>query len=205
MIRDLGVTKSSDKLLTSFHKEWNLLDESVQVADQGKRHLGFISFFTCQYGPHFCHNVSSRFKTIGIDWRLFIDCSSRDPKAFLLHNPSLPMAHLVPHKEKYNSGKTSLDALKYDEYSWEVTGGFKQVAFLIGLQGGFTKFSCYLRHWDNRNTAGHYRRRDWLQRTEFSEGRNNAKWEPLVDSPYGADATTTHKIGPYETISHGSR
>ncbi|MGH0134277.1 UNVERIFIED_CONTAM: hypothetical protein FKN15_009533 [Acipenser sinensis] len=55
------------------------------------------------------------------------------------------------------------------------------VAFLMGLQGGFTKFPCYLCLWDSRDTKAHYQRRDWPQRTEFSVGRNNVKWEPLVD------------------------
>ncbi|XP_058881104.1 peroxisomal biogenesis factor 7 isoform X1 [Acipenser ruthenus] len=63
----------------------------------------------------------------------------------------------------------------------KVIGDFKMVAFLMGLQGGFTKFPCYLCLWDSRDTKAHYHRRDWPQRTEFSVGRNNVKWEPLVD------------------------
>ncbi|XP_061409988.1 uncharacterized protein LOC133344058 [Lethenteron reissneri] len=55
------------------------------------------------------------------------------------------------------------------------------VAFLMGLQGGFTKFTCYLCLWDSRDTKAHYHRWDWPQWTEFSVGRNNVKWEPLVD------------------------
>ncbi|MGH0118403.1 UNVERIFIED_CONTAM: hypothetical protein FKN15_023339 [Acipenser sinensis] len=55
------------------------------------------------------------------------------------------------------------------------------VAFLMGLQGGFTKFPCYLCLWDSWDTKAHYHRRDWPQRTEFFVGRNNVKWEPLVD------------------------
>ncbi|XP_061424379.1 uncharacterized protein LOC133352633 isoform X2 [Lethenteron reissneri] len=33
----------------------------------------------------------------------------------------------------------------------------------------------------SRHTKAHYHMRDWPQRTEFSVGRNNVKWEPLVD------------------------
>ncbi|XP_061412718.1 uncharacterized protein LOC133345765 [Lethenteron reissneri] len=170
-------------------KQWNLLDESVQVADQRKRHQPFCSFFTRQDGLCFCHNVTSLFEAIEItcnqhEWCLFIDSSSRSLKAVLLHNgnkyPSLPLAHLVHLKEDYNIIKTLLDAFKYDEYGWEVIGDFKMVAFLMGLQGGFTKFPCYLCLWDSRDTKAHYHRRDWPQRTEFSVGRN-VKWEPLVD------------------------
>ena len=34
LIRDLGLTKSNAELMTSRLKQWNLLDESVQVTDQ---------------------------------------------------------------------------------------------------------------------------------------------------------------------------
>ncbi|XP_061412427.1 uncharacterized protein LOC133345546 isoform X2 [Lethenteron reissneri] len=67
------------------------------------------------------------------------------------------------------------------EYGWEVIGDFKMVAFLMGLQGGFTKFPCYLCLWESRDTKAHYHRWNWPQRTEFSVGRNTVKWEPLVD------------------------
>ena len=190
LIRDLGLTKSNGELLTSRLKQWNLLDESVQVADQRKRHLAFSSFFTHQDELCFCNNVAGLFEAIGIacnpdEWRLFIDSSSRSLKAVLLHNgnkyPSLPLAHPVHLKEEYNSVKNLLDALKYDEYGWEVIGDFKMVAFLMGLQGGFTKFPCYLCLWDSRDTVAHYNRRNWPQRTEFTIGKNNVKWEPLID------------------------
>lgn len=84
-------------------------------------------------------------------------------------------------KEDYNSIKTLLDTLKYDEYSWEVFRDLILVAFLMGLQGGLTKFSCYLCLWDNRDAMAHYQRRDWPRWTEFTVWRNSVKWEPLVD------------------------
>ncbi|XP_076326643.1 uncharacterized protein LOC143233815 isoform X1 [Tachypleus tridentatus] len=55
------------------------------------------------------------------------------------------------------------------------------VAFVMGLQGGFTKFPCYLSLWDSMDTAVHYNRKHWLQWTEFSVGRNNVRCKPLVD------------------------
>ncbi|XP_076036895.1 uncharacterized protein LOC143022524 [Oratosquilla oratoria] len=184
LIRDLGLTKSNGELLTSRLKQWNLLDESVHISGQRKRHQHFSSFFTSQDGLCFCHNVTGLFKAIGIthnpkEWRLFIDSSCRSLKAVLLHNgnvyPSLPLAHSV------NSVKILLDALKYGEYCWEVIGDFKMLAFLMGLQGGFTKYPCYLCLWDSRDTVSHYLKRDWPQRTEFCVGKNNVKWEPLLD------------------------
>lgn len=190
LIRDLGLTKSNAELLTSRLRQWNLLDESVQITDQRKRHLHFSTFFSLQDGLCFCNNVAGLFEAIEIncnpsEWRLFIDSSSRSLKAVLLHNgnkyPSLPMAHSVHLKEDYASVKMLLSALKYDDYGWEVIGDFKMVSFLMGLQGGFTKFPCFLCLWDSRDTKAHYHRRDWPQRTEFTVGKSNVKWEPLIE------------------------
>ncbi|XP_036358086.1 uncharacterized protein LOC118763025 [Octopus sinensis] len=95
--------------------------------------------------------------------------------------PSLPLAHSVQLKEKYSSVKILLKALKYEEYRWEVIGDFKMVTFMMGLQGGFTKFPCYLCLWNSRETAEHYQRRHWPQWTEFGVRKKNIKWEPLLD------------------------
>ena len=130
------------------------------------------------------------FEAIGItcnsiEWRLFIDSSSRSLKAVLLHNwnpyPSLLVAHSVHLKEDYTSVKMLLSALKYNDHGWEVIGNFKMVSFLMDLQGGFTKFPCFLCLWDSQDTEAHSRRRDWPERNEFSVGMNSVKWEPLID------------------------
>ena len=55
------------------------------------------------------------------------------------------------------------------------------VAFLMGLQGGFTKFSCYLCLWHSRNTALHYHQRSWPLRSSYDIGAHNVKQTPLVD------------------------
>src|SRR6218665_3604218 len=108
LIRDLGLTKSNAELLISRHKQWKLLDESVQVTDQRKRHETFSNLFSRQDGLCFCNNVAGLFEAIGItcnpsEWRLFIDSSSPSLKTLLLHNgnnyPSLPKAHSVHLKE----------------------------------------------------------------------------------------------------------
>ena len=85
-------------------------------------------------------------------------------------------------KEEYQNIKILLSALKYDHYSWEVIGDFKMVAFLVGLQGGFTTFQCYLCLWDSRNTALHYKKRNWPLRTSYEIGTYNVKQQPLVDA-----------------------
>src|SRR6218665_1535706 len=104
LIRDLGLAKSNAELLISRLKQWNLLDESVQVTDQGECHETFSNFFSRQDELCFCNNVACLFEAIGItcnpsEWRLFIFSSSRNLRAVLFHNgnnyPTLPMAHSV--------------------------------------------------------------------------------------------------------------
>src|SRR6218665_297222 len=55
------------------------------------------------------------------------------------------------------------------------------VLFLMGLQGGFRIFPCFLCLWDSCGTKAHCNRDDWLQRTKFSIGQSNVKWEPLIE------------------------
>ena len=64
-------------------------------------------------------------------------------------------------KENYQNVKALLDAINYDalnyaQYERDVIGDLKMVAFLMGLQGGFTKFPCFLCLSDSRNTSLHY-------------------------------------------------
>src|SRR6218665_740105 len=61
LIRDLGLTKSNAELLISWLKQWNLLDESVQVTDQRKRDQTLSSFFRRQDGLCFFNNVADLF------------------------------------------------------------------------------------------------------------------------------------------------
>ena len=191
LIRDLGLTKSNAELLTSRLKQWNLLDDSVQITEQRKWHQSFSSFFTMQNAICFYNNVSGLFYSIGIpcipsEWRLFIDSSSKSLKAVLIHNgnkyPSLPLAHSVHLKETYENVKTVLNVLKYDQYNWEVIGNFKMIAFLMGMQGGFTKYLCYLCLRDSRDTKAHYQKQVWPKREEFVVGEKNVKNIPLINS-----------------------
>ena len=167
-----------------------MLDDSVQITEQRKRHQSFSSFFTTQNAICFCNNVSELFYSIGIpcipsEWRLFIDSSLKSLKAVLLHNgnkyPTLPHAHLLHLKETYENVKTVLNVLKYDQYNCEVIGDFEMIAFLMGMQGDFTKYPCYLCLWDNRNTKDHYQKQVWPKREEFVVGVKNVKNIPLIN------------------------
>ena len=186
----MTLTKFNAEILISRLKQWDLLDDGVRITSQRKRHRGFSTFFSFTDGLCYCHSVTGLFKAIGIpcntsDWRFFIDSSSRNLKAILLHNtnqwPSIPLDHSVHMKETYENVKILLSALKYTQYNWEVIGDFKMVAFLMGLQEGFTKFPCYLCLWDSRNTALHYHQKSWPLRSSYDIGAHNVKQTPLVD------------------------
>lgn len=190
LVRDLNLPKLKAEILASRLKQWNLLKKDVKVSDQRKRHEIFSGFFTKEDGLCYCNDVKGLFDAIGIpcvpsEWRLFIDSSTKSLKAVLLHNgnkfPSLPLAHSVMLKENYESVKMVLQTLKYEEYAWPVIGDFKMVGFLVGMQGGYTKYPCYLCLWDSRADALHYQQHSWPKRTEFQIGKHNVKTKPIVE------------------------
>lgn len=190
LVRDLNLPKNKAEILGSRLKQWHLLEDDVKITDQRERHKIFSCFFTQEAGICYCNSVTDLFEEIGIpfvpsDWRLFIDSSSKSLKAVLLHNgnllPSLPVAHSVLLKESYESVKMILEKLKYAEYHWPVIGDFKMVGFLMGMQGGYTKYPCHLCLWDSRADSVHYQRRIWPDRVEFKIGQHNVKSEPIVE------------------------
>jgi len=142
-------------------------------------------------GLCYCRVIEGLFQATGIscnpsEWRLFIDSSSRSLKAVLLCNTnkgfSIPLAHLVHTKGEYQNVKILLCALWYDYYIWEVIGDLKMVVFLVGIQRGFTKFQCYPCLLDSRNTALHYKKRNWPPRTSCGKETHNVKRQPLIDA-----------------------
>lgn len=116
LIREMALTKSNAELLISRLSQWDLLDESVRVSSQRKRHCSFSFYFRLSDGLCYCHDIRGLFDAMGIccnvpDWRLFIDSSCRSLKAVLLHNtnqwPSIPLAHSVHMSENYDNVKVS--------------------------------------------------------------------------------------------------
>ena len=115
-------------------------------------------------------------------WRLFIDSSTRSLKAVLLHNgnkyPSIPLAYSIQMKEDNENVKQLLLKINYTEFNWMVSGDFKMLG--LGLQGGYTKYSCFLCSWNSRADGEHYEKIQWPLREELIPGRYNVIKEPLV-------------------------
>lgn len=137
----------------------------------------------------FCTDVRGLFEAVGLrhqpdQWRLFLDNSTRSLKAVLLHSgnqhTSIPIGYSVHLKEDYGNVKIMLDKTKYDQYKWDVCGEFKMLWFLLGLLGGYTKYPCCLCLWGSRDSANHYVKREWQERSALQPSTHNVKLDALV-------------------------
>ena len=97
-------------------------------------------------------------------------------------------------KEEYENVKTLLDMIKYTRHNWELCGDFKMLAFLLGQQGGYTKYSCFLCLWNSRADEQHYSRKLWPLREELTPGAHNVIRQPRVQRERkDFVANTSHK------------
>jgi len=74
-----------------------------------------------------------------------------------------------------------LQKLCYNEHRWLIFVDFKRVNLLLGQQGGYVKYPCFLCLWDSRAPDQHWQRKDWPVREKLAVGENNVKNESLVD------------------------
>jgi hypothetical protein len=190
LTRDLHLPKESAQLLGSRLREHNLLAQGTTYAWYRHREKEFLEFFEKQGALVFCNEIQSLVEHMGIEykpdnWRLFIDSSSRSLKAVLLFNgnlvASIPVGHSVQMSETYENMQILITALKYHQHNWLICGDLKVIAILLGLQGGYTKYPCFLCLWDSRADDKHFVQRNWPARLEFLPGTNNVRAMPLVD------------------------
>jgi len=85
-------------------------------------------------------------------------------------------------KETYQNLKRLLQQIKYDEHQWIICGDLKVLSLLLGQQGGYTKYPCFLCEWNSRAKADHWIKKDWPSRTNLLPGDKNIIQEPLVES-----------------------
>ena len=60
-------------------------------------------------------------------------------------------------------------------------GDFKMIAFLMGMQRGFTKYPCYFCLWDSRDTKACYQKQVWPKLEEFVVGEKDVENIPLIN------------------------
>ena len=191
LVRDLDLPKESAMLLSSRLAEKKLLEKGTTFSWYRHREAEFTPYFKKEDELVYCHDIPGLVKAMGKDykagdWRLFIDSSKRSLKAVLLFNDnkvaSLPAGHSVSMKESYINIKFLLEKLNYATHQWLICGDLKVIAIILGMQGGYTKFPCFLCLWDSRADSQHYVQRDWPPRTGFAPGSRNVIAEPLVDA-----------------------
>lgn len=190
LARDLGLSKQQAELLGSRLQEWNLLAKGTTITSFRKRNANFSVFFKVEGPMCVCFDIVGLMNELGLthistEWRLFIDSSKSSLKAVLLHNgninPSIPVAYSVLMKETYDNLAAILRAINYDDFKWQICGDLKVIAILMGLQGGFTKYCCFLCLWDSRDRKNHFVKKAWPSRKSYTPGEKNVLNDPLVD------------------------
>ena len=145
--------------------EHGILDPRTKITFYPDRDNLLIRFFTMEDELVYCNNVQGLLSEMGLleynpdEWRLFIDSFKRSLKCALLHNGNkfayVPMGHSEIVKEHYLNVKMVLQKLRYSEHSWAICVDFKIIIFLLGQQGGYTKYPCYLCYWNSCATDQH--------------------------------------------------
>ena len=117
--------------------------------------------------------------------KIFIDSSSRSLKAVLLHNgnsfSSILIGHSVQMKETHNSMDHLSPAVNYQEHTWLICEDLMVVGLVLGLQSGYTKYSCLLYLWGSQADDQHDVKQKWPLRQGLKPGLHNVQFHPLVE------------------------
>ncbi len=70
--------------------------------------------------------------------------------------------------------------IQYSTYQLNICGVREVIGMLMGVQGGFTKYCCFLCLWDSSAIEDHYIKREWQKRTTYEPGMNNVQNVPLA-------------------------
>ena len=151
LIRDLSLTKSGAGLLTFRLNEWNLLGDDCKSTAYRNRHLEFSVFFVVIKDLCYCKDVEGLFSAVGID---------HDPTQWRLFFDS--------------------STIIYAQFKMYVYGDFKMLGVFLGLQGGYTKYSCFLYLFNSTADGEHYEKMHWPTREELTPGMYYVIREPLV-------------------------
>ena len=119
------------------------------------------------------------------EWRLFIDNSKAILKCVLLHNGNRyayePIGYSVHLKETYENIKILITKIKYFDHNWLIYGDIKILCVLLGQQGGYTKYPCFLCLWDSRAKTKHSEQEQWPERKKLTAGEKIILNQALVD------------------------
>jgi len=78
----------------------------------------------------------------------------------MLHNANtyadVPIGHSVTLKESYSTVEMVSQKLCCNKHNWLICADLKMVNFLLGQQGGYVKYLCFLFLWDSRADDQHW-------------------------------------------------
>ena len=191
LVRDFNLSKESSEIIASRLGERGILDSETKITFFRNRDDLLLRFFTMEDDFVYCNNILGLLAKMGLpdynldEWRLFIDSSKRSLKCVLLHKGNnfayVPNGHSVVVKKQYLNVKMVLNKLYYSEHNWAICVDFKMVNFLLGQQGGYTKYPCFFCYWDSRATSQPWVKKDWPARKDLTVGGKNVINEPLVN------------------------
>ena len=156
LTRNLGLSKESAQLLGSRLIGSNLLASGTTCFWYRKRNEKFCKVFSLHVNSSlvYCSDIGGLVEALGliyspVEWRLFIDSSSKSLKAAFLNIgnkiASALVAHSVQLTENYENTKMLLSALKYSHHNWKICGDLKvkgQCHFISVIRSFI--FSCLL-------------------------------------------------------------
>lgn len=122
LVRDLSLTKNSELLAFRLKKKKNLIVLASPSTASIKEYRFFFSeeknCVLCRYCTVSAQSWVPQYEPK--DWRVFTDSSKQSLKCVLLHNgntfASVPIAHSITLKEKYEAVKYVLDKIGYDHH-----------------------------------------------------------------------------------------
>ena len=190
LIHYLNLSMDQSQILALSLKERNMLTHDTSISYYKSRESSFRKFFDVKDSFVFCGNAKGLLPELRIrhydacEWRLLLDSSKQSLKCVLLHNGntlgSIPIAHSVHAKEGYGKIRTVLSLLDYQKHGWVICVDLKIVSFLLGQQGGYTKYPCFLCYWDSRARDKHWYQKDRPVREQLQVGEKNIINEALA-------------------------
>ncbi|GFU53434.1 uncharacterized protein TNCV_3029391 [Trichonephila clavipes] len=73
-----------------------------------------------------------------------------------------------------------METIKYQDHKWSICVDLKMVNFLLGQQGGYTEFPCFMCLWDSRDKQHYWSQKVWPVWEELKVGTKNMINTPLI-------------------------
>ena len=162
LTRELNLSIETVQILKSRLKEKNLLEKGTTFVWYRHREKEFTQFFHKEDTLVYCTGVQGLIEAFAMSHQAedFMDSSKTSMKAVLLYNElsvlSIPVALSTEISETYENLEILLKLIKYNEHNWLICADLKVVPLILELQGGYTKFPCFLCILNSRADASHF-------------------------------------------------